>query len=117
MGAISRLYDVGGGPAAVRPAAPPAGTRAAAGSTIAPVGNTTVETTPPDPSMAPLYELAEEARIQRSTAWRWLQGGELGEAKRYQGDRRLYVSRAAFVRALQAPRRRQRERGPATGPS
>lgn len=110
MGISMRRRNVAGGPAVTRPAAARAGTRGCSGSTIAPVGDTPVETTPPEPGMAPLYELAKEAGIERSTAWRWLRDGEVGDAKRYEGDRRLYVSRAAFIRALQAPRRRRRER-------
>jgi hypothetical protein len=80
-------------------------------STIAHVDDTPDEPTQPDPRMGPLYEMAAEAQIERSTAWRWLRDGELGEAKRYPPDRRLYVARAAFLRALKAPRRRRRQRG------
>jgi hypothetical protein len=62
---------------------------------------------PRDPGMIPLYQVAEAIGIERSTAWRWLDGGELGEAKRYPGDRRIYVHGAALMRAMLAPKRRR----------
>jgi hypothetical protein len=83
------------------------------GSTIAHVehvDDSPAEQAPRDSSMASLYDMAEEAGIERSTAWRWLNAGELGEAKKYQGDRRIYVERALFLQALKAPRRRRRQR-------
>ena len=64
----------------------------------------------PSDRLAPLYELAAEAGIEPSTAWRWLKNGELGERVKIPGDRRIYVDRAAFLRALQAPHRRRRQR-------
>ena len=65
----------------------------------------------PGDRLAPLYDLAAEAGIERSTAWRWLRDGELGQPVKIPGDRRVHVERAAFLRALQAPRRRRRQRG------
>jgi hypothetical protein len=62
---------------------------------------------PRDPGMLPLYEASEAIGIERSTAWRWLAAGELGEAKRYQGDRRIYVHGTALLRAMLAPKRRR----------
>jgi len=53
--------------------------------------------------LAPLCDLAAEAGIERSTAWRWLKNGDLGEPVKFPGDRRVHVDRAAFLRALQAP--------------
>jgi hypothetical protein len=64
----------------------------------------------PGDRLAPLYDLAADAGIERSTAWRWLRDGELGEPVKIPGDRRIHVDRAAFLRALQAPHRRRRQR-------
>lgn len=64
----------------------------------------------PGDRLAPLYDLAAEAGIERSTAWRWLKNGELGGPVKLPGDRRVDVDEAAFVRALQAPQRRRRQR-------
>ncbi len=41
----------------------------------------------PGDRLAPLYDLAAEAGIERSTAWRWLKNGELGEPVKIPGDR------------------------------
>jgi hypothetical protein len=64
----------------------------------------------PGDRLAQLYDLAAEAGIERSTTWRWLKNGELGEPVKIPGDRRVHVDWAAFLRALQAPHRRRRQR-------
>jgi hypothetical protein len=64
----------------------------------------------PGDRLASLYDLAAEAGIERLTAWRWLKNGELGEPVKIPGHRRVHVDRAAFLRALPAPHRRQRRR-------